>query len=123
MKEIKYYASDDGKVESPNPEDIKKYEAKIDVINRGFITEFKDENNQPAILLKVEKFGDIRYLHEYYHVLCDNVLDDYVGYVIKQYIDDKTCYEHIITAEQYLEGLQKEIDKRQVIVDKIKKYR
>lgn len=122
MKEIKYYASDDGKIESPNLEDVKEYEAKIDAVNRGFITEFKDENNQPATLLKVEKFGDIRYLHEHYGVLWGNVSDDYIGYVVKQYIDDETYYQHILTVGQYLDELQKQIDKRQAIVDKIKKY-
>ena len=122
MKEVKYYISDDESKQSPNPEEIKEYEAKTNAIKRGVIFEFKDENNLPAILLKAENPKDMHYFYEYFRVQYGDAPDDYIGYAIKQYLDDEMYYERIITLKQYIEGLQKQIEKRQSLIDEMAKY-
>lgn len=85
-------------------------------------TKFKDEDGLPAVLLKVEKPGDVSYLYEYYRASWGDVPDDYVGYVIEQYIDSEMCSKRIITLGQYLKELQKQINRKQRVVDEITKY-
>lgn len=119
MKEIRYYISDDKTQQSSDPEEIREYEAKMDAVNRCKIADFEDENGYPAILFKTEKPGDARYLYKYYHAAFGNIADDYIGYAVNQYMDAAMYDNTMITLKLYFKKLQKQIDDKKSIIDKL----
>ncbi len=119
MKEIKYYVSDDESKKSPDPEEIKEYEAKIGTAERCWVCGFRDEYNRMADIFKVDNSDDTRYLRDYYHIAWGYVPDDYKGYVVEHHLDDEWDKKRMVTLEQYLGELKEQVDRRQTLISKI----
>lgn len=116
MKEVKYYISDDESKQSPNPEEIKEYEAKRSTVERCWVCGFKDEYYRIADIYKVDNSDDTRYLCDYNHITWGYVSDDYKGYVVEQHLDDGWDKKRMITLDQYLDELNEQINRRQALI-------
>ena len=119
MKEVKYYISDDESKQSPNPEEIKEYEAKKGTVERCWVCGFKDEHCRIADIYEVDNSDDARYLCDYNHIAWDCVPDDYKGYVVEQYLNDKRDKKRMVTLDRYLDELNEQINRRQTLISKI----
>lgn len=119
MKEVKYYVSDDESKQSPDPEEIKEYEAKISTAERCWVCGFKDEYERMSDIYKVDNPDDTRYLCDYNHIAWGYVPNDYKGYVVEQYIDDELDRKRMITLDRYLDELNEQINRRQTLISKI----